>query len=246
MTQSLNWGTNAHKFQKVFFCCFFFNCLPFLKWLPAHPVAMLSIKVSVRTGLPNLFQQKALEESSYLKMKGEKWNKECFSIHCLSGHWGVGAISIQCTAEALIRLFSQILKNSLHTCICVFGCTSARVSWRKGVSTFGQIQDCHAHKRVGALSRSLPAKGLNHTPGIHNDVKPTHIHTHSHNLPKLCRVRPFLEASIFNICSGYIAGRYVLSLNSDFLFCLFLLLSKYAFQMITVTTLDVCFYSRNI
>lgn len=158
----------------------------------------------------------------------------------------MGAISIQCTAEALIRLFSQILKNSLHTCICVFGCTSARVSWRKGVSTFGQIQDCHAHKRVGALSRSLPAKGLNHTPGIHNDVKPKHIHTHSHNLPKLCRVRPFLEASIFNICSGYIAGRYVLSLNSDFLFCLFLLLSKYAFQMITVTTLDVCFYSRNI
>lgn len=69
-----------------------------------------------------LIPWKASEEGSYLKMKreAEKWNKEYFSIHCLGGHWSVGAISIQCTADALIKLGS--LKTPwvwLHVSLCV-------------------------------------------------------------------------------------------------------------------------------
>lgn len=96
-----------------------------------------------------LIPWKASEEGSYLKMKreAEKWNKEYFSIHCLGGHWSVGAISIQCTAEALIKL-CRIFKNTLSLVTCESVCGGGG-SGRKGVSRFGQMQDCPAHKREG-------------------------------------------------------------------------------------------------
>lgn len=138
-TQTTSWNV-SHSVKWLFVC----GCWAAQSCLQAGSSTCRSAK---------LIPWKASEEGSYLKMKreAEKWNKKYFSIHCLGGHWSVGAISIQCTAEALIKL-GRIFKNTPSPVTCESVCGGGG-SWRKDVSRFGQMQDCPAHKREGLCHR---------------------------------------------------------------------------------------------